>query len=197
MYFEIEPLHTRSRQKKRHMSMAFRKRSSITSKGCYMGRVVEPAADPRWIDLLGLSLSWGIHELVGNAFITFRRYLAMILTYGIIALEESLRTARGRGQPIERDSEGLPMNLRLPPTEASIYTFALGPSLSNGISTLTTNCGREYDSPPRELLEEVTTLPMIRDTYSQTSDSSGSSSTIKEVAPCGGKQSAFKEVVLL
>lgn len=162
-----------------------------------MGLVVEPAVDPRWIDLLDLLLSWGIHELVGNAFITFRRYLEMLLTYGVIALEESLRTARGRGQPIERDSEGLPMNLRLPPTDSSIYSFALGPSLSNGISTLTTNCDKGYDCPPKELLEEVTTLPIIGDTYSRKSGSSGSSSTVKEGAPFSGKQSAFKEVMLL
>lgn len=87
------------------------------------------------------------------------------------------------------------MNLRLPLKDSSINTFIVTSSLSNGISTPITSCGRELDSPPRELLEEATTLPVIRETNDRTSDSSGSSSTIRGVTPFGGKKSVFKEVV--
>lgn len=125
-------------------------------------------------------------------FVGSRRQIKIILTHSIIALEESLRTARARGQSIERDSEGLPKYLLLPTKDSSIGSFVIASSLPNVISMPIRSCGTVLDSPPRELLEEVTIMPVVRDTNSQASDSS--TSTIKGVTPFGGKQSAFKEV---
>ncbi len=150
---------------------------------------------PRMDRFIRSFIQLGYPQAGRDMFIRSKKCMAMILTCEAIALEESLRTARDRGKSIERDSEGLPMNLRLPPKESSVNHSDHTTFLSTRISTPVTSCGSEVDSPPRELLGEVTTLPVTRGTIEQTFDSSGSSSTITEATHCEGKQLAFKGVL--
>ena len=115
----------------------------------------------------------------------------MMLTSGIIALEESQRIAQGRGQSIERDSEGLPMNLKLPPIKMCVEPSGAASSSSNEshppIPTTRHATGR--DSPPKELPNKVNPFSVAND---ETSDSWSDCSTVKE-SVSDGKNSAFKE----
>ncbi len=101
-------------------------------------------------------LNWVIHKLVWIVIVGPKCRIAMRLTCLSLALEESQRDARSRGQLIERDSEGLPMNLRLPPKKPDIKHLVVTSSSSSGILSPITYCGRESDSPPQEFLGEVT-----------------------------------------
>ena len=121
----------------------------------------------------------------------------MILTYSIIALEESKRKAQGLGQSIERGSEGLPMNPRLRPKEPSIRSSGAASFSSNATFTpIPKPSGTmERDSPPQELLSEVDNSPVIMSLKDETADSWMNCSPEKAGVSSNGKQSAFKEVL--